>query len=87
MSESDLTPVQCFLDHCVKRKYTSNPVSVYDFLERQDLKIFRKVSKAKGHPLLSVMLELNHPATILGKNLVLNLRLTLCVLKTHVLIV
>ena len=54
-SESDLTPVQCFLDRCFKRKYTSKPVSVYDFLERQDRKIFRKVSNAKGHPLLSIM--------------------------------
>ena len=49
-SESDLTPGQCFLDHCFKRKYTSKPVSIYDFLERQDRKIFRKVSTAKGHP-------------------------------------
>ena len=54
-SESDLTPVQCFLDRCFKRKYTSKPVSVYDFLERQDRKIFKKVSNAKGHPLLSIM--------------------------------
>ena len=54
-SESDLTPAQCFLDRCFKRKYTSKPVSVYDFLERQDRKIFRKVSNAKGHPLLSIM--------------------------------
>ena len=54
-SESDLISVQCFLDRCFKRKYTSKPVSVYDFLERQDRKIFRKVSNAKGHPLLSIM--------------------------------
>ena len=27
-SESDLTPVQCFLDRCFKMKYTSKPVSV-----------------------------------------------------------
>ena len=46
-SESDLTPVKCFLDLCFKRKYTYKPVSVYDFLERQDGKIFRKVSNAK----------------------------------------
>ena len=39
-SESDLTPVQCFLDRCFKRKCTSKPVSVYDFLERQDRKNF-----------------------------------------------
>ena len=54
-SESDLTPVQCFLDPCFKRKYSSKPVSVYDFLKRQGRKIFRKVSKAKGHPLLSIV--------------------------------
>ena len=48
-------PVQCFLDRCFKRKYTSKPVSVYDFLKRQDCKIFRKVPNAKGHPLLSVI--------------------------------
>ena len=38
--DSDLIPVQCFLDHCFKRKYTSKPVSIYDFLERQDREIF-----------------------------------------------
>ena len=54
-SESDLTPLKCFLDRCFKRKYTSKPVGVYDFLERQDHKIFRKVSNAKRHPLLSIM--------------------------------
>ena len=41
-SECDLTPVQCFLDR-------------YDFLERQDRKIFKTVSNAKEHPLLSIM--------------------------------
>ena len=55
-SESDLTPAQCFLDRCFKRKYTSKPVSVYDFLQRQDREIFRKVSNAKGHPLLILLL-------------------------------
>ena len=44
VSESDLTPVQCFLDRYFKSKYTSKRVSVYDFLERQDRKIFRKFS-------------------------------------------
>ena len=53
--DSDLTPVQCFLDHCFKRKYTSKPVSIYDFLERQDREIFRKVFKSTGDPLLSIM--------------------------------
>ena len=54
-SESDITLVQCFSDRCFKRKYTSKPVRAYVFLERQDRNIFRKVSNAKGHPLLSIM--------------------------------
>ena len=33
------------------RKHTSRPVGFF----RQDRKIFRKVSNAKGHPLLSIM--------------------------------
>ena len=66
-SESDLKPVQCFLDRCFKRKYTSKPVSVYDFLERQDRKIFRKVSNAKGHPLLSIMLRVKSSSYNLRK--------------------
>ena len=40
---------------CFKRKYTSKPATVYDFLERQDRRIFRKVCNAKGHPLLSIL--------------------------------
>ena len=43
--------MQCFLDRWFKRKYTSKPVSVYDFLERQDRKIFRNVSYTEGYPL------------------------------------
>ena len=35
-SESDVTPVQCFLDRCFKRKFTSKPISVYSILEKQD---------------------------------------------------
>ena len=46
---------QSQIDRCFKRKYTSKLVSVYDFFERQDRKIFRKVSNAKGHPFLSIM--------------------------------
>ena len=82
LSESDLTPVQCFLDPCFKRKYTSKLVSVYDFLERQDRQIFRKVLMLKDIRFYLLCLVLNRPVTILGKKLVLNLRLTLCVLKT-----
>ena len=82
-SELDLTIVQCFLGHYFKSKYTSKRVSVYDFLERQDHKIFRKVS---NNTLLSIMSRVKtvRTATILVKKLVLNLRLTLCILRTLV---
>ena len=41
-SESELTPVQCFLDRCFKRKLTSKSISVYSILEKQDRNIFLK---------------------------------------------
>ena len=66
-SESDLTPEQCFLDRCFKRKYTSKRVSVYDLLERQDRKIFRKVSNSKRHPLISIMLRVKSSSYNLRK--------------------
>ena len=34
-SDSDLTPVQCFLARCYKRKYTSKPVIVYEKKDRK----------------------------------------------------
>ena len=71
-SDSHFTPVQCFLARCFKRKYTSKPVNVYDLLERQDRKTFRKVvPNSTGHALLSY-----------EKKLIFNLRLILCVLNT-----
>ena len=44
-----------FLDCCFKRKDTSKPVNVYDFLERQDRKIFRILIHSTGHPLLPII--------------------------------
>ena len=73
-SDSHFTPVQLmFLVYrCFKRKHTSKPVSVYDLLERQDRKTFRKVvPNSTGHALLSY-----------EKKLIFNLRLILCVLNT-----
>ena len=63
-SEPNLTPVQCFLDRCFKRKYMSKPVSVYDFLERQDCKIFKKFLMPKDIHFYLLCLVLNPPATI-----------------------
>ena len=66
-SDSDLTPVQCVLDRCFKRNYASKPVSVYDFLERRDRKILRKVTNSTGHPLLSIMPHVKPSSYHLGK--------------------
>ena len=62
-SDTDLTSVQCFLDRCFKRKYSSKPVTVYDFLERQDQKFFRKVSNSIGHPALSSIMTRVKPSS------------------------
>ena len=43
-SEAELTAKQCFLDRCYKRKYTSRSFSVKQLLEKQDRKVFSKVS-------------------------------------------
>ena len=64
--------------------YTSTtPVRVYEFLERQDHKIFRKFSYSTGHPLLSIIPRVKPSSYHLKKKkLIINLRLILCVLKT-----
>ena len=44
VSETELTAMQCFLDRCYRRKYTSNFFSIKYLLEKQDRKVFCKVS-------------------------------------------
>ena len=50
-SEAELTAMQCFLDRFYKRKYTSKSFSIKHLLEKQDRKVFRKVSGIDRHPL------------------------------------
>ena len=50
-SDAELTAMQCFLDRCYKRKYTSKSFSIKHLLEKQDRKVFRKVSGIDRHPL------------------------------------
>ena len=45
-----LTAMQCFLDRCYKRKFTSKSFSIKHLLEKQDRKVFRKVSGKDRHP-------------------------------------
>ena len=54
-SEAELTAMQCFLDRCYKRKYTSKSFSIKHLLEKQDRKVFRKVSGIDRHPLRGLL--------------------------------
>lgn len=57
------------------------------FLERQDRKFFRKVSNTKGHQLLSITPRVKLSSYNPRKETCFKLRLTLWVLKTHLLTV
>lgn len=50
-SSAELTTVQCFLERCFRRKYTSKYIDVYSLLENQDKQIFIKVKKLDLHPM------------------------------------
>ena len=50
-AEPELTTAQQFLDICYNRKYISKKLSIYQLLEKQDKKIFKKASFLSSHPL------------------------------------
>ena len=54
-SEAELTAMQCFLNRCYKRKYTFKSFSIKHLLEKQDRKVFRKVSGIDRHPLRGLL--------------------------------
>ena len=54
-SEAELTAMQCFLDRCYKRKYTSKSFSIKNLLEKQDRKVFNNVSGIDRHPLRGLL--------------------------------
>ena len=41
-SDSDLNVIQCFLDRCHKRHFTSQTVSIVNLLEQQDKSAFKR---------------------------------------------
>ena len=49
-TEPELTTAQQFLDRCYNRKYISKKLSIYQLLEKQDKKIFKKTSFLSSHP-------------------------------------
>lgn len=50
-SPPELTTIQCFLDRCYKRRYTSSPVSIINCLDKSDIGIVKKLSAWEHHPL------------------------------------
>ena len=54
-ADSELTTIQCFLDHCHKHRYISKHVDVRNLMEIQDRKIIKKVSRLSNHPLHRLM--------------------------------
>ena len=63
-SEAELTAMHCFLDRCYKRKYTSKSFSIKHLLEKQDRKVFRKVSGIDRHPLRGLFPRRKYRLTI-----------------------
>ena len=59
----ELTTIQCFLDRCHKRRYTSSPVSIINCLQKSDKGIFKKLSEWERHPLHHSLPRIN-PATL-----------------------
>ena len=53
-SEAELTVMHCFLDRCYKRKYTSKSF-IKHLLEKQDRKVFSKVSGIDRHALRGLL--------------------------------
>ena len=50
-SVSDLSIVQRFLDRCHKRRYISKHYCIFELLQKQDLRIFKRVTSLENHPL------------------------------------
>ena len=62
-SSPELTTVQCFLDRCCKRRHTSSPISILEWLEKSDKCIFKELCETECHPLFRLLPRTN-PATL-----------------------
>jgi len=49
-SESDLTPIQCFLHHCWESNFTTRNCNIQSMLQKQDHSIFKRVCQAANRP-------------------------------------
>ena len=58
----ELTTIQCFLDRCHKRRYTSSPVSIINCLQKSDKGIFMKLSEWECHSLHRSLPRINPAA-------------------------
>ena len=55
VADAELTTVQCFLDRCKKRRYTSQEINIRDIMKDQDRKIYLKVKGIETHPLFRIL--------------------------------
>ena len=54
-ADAELTTVQCFLDRCKKRRYTSQEINIREIMKDQDRKIYLKVKGMETHPLFRML--------------------------------
>ena len=47
--------MQCFLERCNKRRYTSEFIDIYDFFEKCDHRLFTKIKNNINHPLYALL--------------------------------
>ena len=54
-SQVDLNTIQCFLERCNKRRYTSELINIYDLLEKCDRRSFTKIKNNVNHALYALL--------------------------------
>ena len=54
-TDAELITVQCFLDRCKKRRYTSQVINIREIMKDHDRKIYLKVKDMETHPLFRML--------------------------------
>ena len=54
-ADAELITVQCFLDRCKKRRYTSQEINIREIMKDHDRKIYLKVKDMETHPLFRML--------------------------------
>ena len=54
-STASLNIIQCFLDRCTRRHYTSELLNIQQLLDKYDKRLFLKIKRNSCHPLYSLL--------------------------------